>query len=136
MFTGAKLDLAGSTPRARCGESGEGRLKAIIYTLILAAVVYTAVKLIPPYTAEYQLSDKIQEEARYAIANRDSEDKIRANVFKTIQELEIPVKAEDIQIVANQQFVKISVDYTVPVDLLFYHMDLHFTPSSKNNSIM
>jgi hypothetical protein len=27
------------------------------------------------------------------------------------------------------------VDYTVPIDILFYHVDLHFTPSSENKSI-
>jgi hypothetical protein len=32
--------------------------------------------------------------------------------------------------------VKISLDYTVPVDLLVYHIDLHFTPESENKSIV
>jgi hypothetical protein len=31
--------------------------------------------------------------------------------------------------------VKISVDYIVPVDLLAYHVDLHFQPSSENKSL-
>jgi hypothetical protein len=27
------------------------------------------------------------------------------------------------------------VDYTVPIDLLVYHLDLHFTPSSENRAL-
>ena len=68
-------------------------------------------KLVPPYIAEYQLSDKIQEQARFAIVNHTTEEQIRNNVYKVIQDLEIPAKKQDIKIVANDQVVKISVDY-------------------------
>jgi len=27
------------------------------------------------------------------------------------------------------------VDYTIPVDILFYHVDLHFTPSTEGKSL-
>jgi hypothetical protein len=28
------------------------------------------------------------------------------------------------------------MEYTVPVDLFFYHTDLHFSPSSENKAIL
>jgi hypothetical protein len=31
--------------------------------------------------------------------------------------------------------VKISMDYTIPVDLLVYQLNLHFTPSSENKAL-
>jgi len=120
---------------ARRGERGEGKFKAIFMLVILVLAIYCAVKLVPPYVAEYQLSDKIQEQARFAIVNHTTEEQIRNSVYKVIQDLEIPAKKEDIKIVANDQVVKISVDYLVPVDLLAYHVDLHFTPSSENKSL-
>jgi hypothetical protein len=52
-----------------------------------------------------------------------------------MQDLEIPAKREDIKITATQQVVKISLDYFVPIELLSYHVDLHFTPSSENKSL-
>jgi hypothetical protein len=53
------------------------------------------------------------------------------------QDLDIEqVKKEDIKVVATQSIVKISVDYTVPVDFMVYSTELHFTPSSENKSIM
>ena len=97
---------------------------------------FVAYKIIPAYVAEYQLADKMQEQARFAVVNRYSEDQIRDTVFKMMQDLEIPARREDIKVVANPSVVKISLQYTVPVDLLIYHLDLHFTPSAENQSIV
>jgi len=129
------LTNRGGMARARRGERGEGKFKAVFVLVIVVLAIYCAVKLLPPYIAEYQLSDKIQEQARFAIVNHSTEEQIRNNVFKTIQDLEIPAKKENIKIVSNDQVVKISVDYIVPVDLLAYHVDLHFQPSSENKSL-
>lgn len=134
METG-DLTIRGRMAGARRGERGEGKFKAIFVLVIVVLGIYCAVKLLPPYIAEYQLSDKIQEQARFAIVNHSTEEQIRNNVFKTIQDLEIPARKQDIKIVSNDQVVKISVDYIVPVDLLAYHVDLHFTPSSENKSL-
>jgi uncharacterized membrane protein len=119
----------------RSPERGEGKVKAIIVTAILVFAIYAAIKIVPPYAAEYQLADKMQEQARFAIVNHYTDEQIRENVFKVVQDLEIPVKKEDIKVEASNQIVKIAMDYTVPIDLLAYHMDLHFTPSSENKSL-
>jgi hypothetical protein len=55
--------------------------------------------------------------------------------MKTIEDLEIPATKDNIKVTAGTQRVTISVDYTVPVDIFFYHVDLHFTPSSENKSL-
>lgn len=119
----------------RRSERGEGKLKAIIVTAILLLGVIAGVKVIPPYVAEYQLNDKIQEIARFGIVEHSTEAQIKDKVMKTIQDLEIPATMENINVTAGTQRVTISVDYTVPVDILFYHVDLHFTPSSENKSL-
>ncbi len=120
----------------RHSEQGEGKLKAIIYLAIAVFVIYSAVKVVPVYVSEYELSDKMQEQARFAVVNRYTEDQIRDNIFKVVQDLDIPAKRESIKIVANNSIVKISMEYSVPVDLLFYHMDLHFSPSSENKALI
>jgi hypothetical protein len=117
-------------------ERGEGKLKALIYTVILVAAVYSAIKVIPAYVADYQLQDKMTEQARFAVVNRYPEDKIRDIIFKEVQDLDIPAKREDIKVTATQSVVRISLDYSVPVDLFVYKMDLHFAPSSENKSLM
>ena len=122
-------------PGIRSHQRGAGKIKAILVTSVLAFAVYAAVKIVPPYAAEYQLADKMQEQARFAVVNHYTDEQIRDNVFKVVQDLEIPVKREVIKVEASQQIVKISVDYTVPIDLIVYHLDLHFTPSSENKSL-
>jgi hypothetical protein len=117
------------------GQHGGGRLKAIAFTVIVVFGFYAAFKLIPPYLAEYQLADKMQEQARFAVVNRYSEEQIRDNIFKVVQDLEIPAKREAIKISANNAVVKIWLEYTVPVDLFFYHLDLNFSPSSENKAL-
>ncbi len=121
--------------RARA-QRGGGRFKAIAFTAILVFGVYAAFKLLPPYINEYQLADKMQEQARFGVVNRYSEEQIRNTVFKEAQDLDIPIKKEDIKVLASPSVVRISLDYTVPIDLLVYKMELHFTPSSENKSLL
>jgi len=122
-------------PRQRRFERGEGKLKGIVIVVIIVLAIYTAWKIVPPFVNDYQLSDMMQEQSRYAMVNRYTEDQIRDKIYKEIVDLDIPVKREDIKIVANNNVVKISLDYTVPVDILVYHTDLHFTPNSETKSL-
>lgn len=122
--------------KRRRAERGAGRLKAILFTVIFLLALYAAFRILPPYVSDYQLQDKMQEQARFAVVNRYTDEQIRDNVFKMVQELEIPAKREDIKVTATAAAVKISLDYTVPVNLGFYSTELHFTPSSENKSIM
>jgi len=124
------------TLKSKDSQRGEGKLKAIIYTLILAAAVYVAVKVVPIYVAEYQLKDKISEQARFAVVNRYTDDQIRDILFKTIQDLDIPAKRDDIKVQSTNHGLMISVNYTVPVDLTVYKTDLTFTPSSEGIDLM
>lgn len=111
-------------------------MRAVGFTAVIVLAIFLAFKLVPPYVSEYQLQDKMQEQARFGIVNRYSEEQVRDNVFKVAQDLELPIKREDIKVSVSLATVKISLEYTVPVDLLFYSTDLHFSPSSENKSLM
>jgi hypothetical protein len=125
-----------SMKQRRRSQRGEGKLKAIVFTVVIVFAIYLAFKLVPPYVSEYQLQDKMQEQARFGIVNRYSEEQIRDNVFKVVQDLELPIKREDIKVSVSLATVKISLEYTVPVDMFFYSTELHFSPSSENKSLM
>jgi hypothetical protein len=116
-------------------QQGAGTIKAILWTVLLIYGAFVAYKILPAYVAEYQLQDKMQEQAKFAVVNRYPEEQIRDSIFKVIKDLEIPVKREDIKITATPDVVRIACDYSVPVDLLVYQMNLHFTPSSENKSL-
>jgi hypothetical protein len=132
----ARIPEGTSSSSSLRAQRGEGKLKAIIFTVILVAGIYAAFKLVPPYVSEYQLQDKMEELARFGIVNRYSEEQVRDNVFKAVQDLDLPIKREAIKVTVTQATCRISLDYTVPVDLLFYSAELHFSPSSENKSLM
>jgi hypothetical protein len=117
-------------------QRGEGRLKAIIYTLILVAGIYAAFKLVPLYVANYELKDKISEQARFAVVNRYTDEQIRDILYKTIQDLDIPAKREDIKVEQTNHGLMISVNYTVPVDFRVYKTEINFTPSSEGIDLL
>lgn len=119
----------------RC-QRGEGKLKAIIYMVILVVGVYVAFKTVPLYVADYQLKDKMSEQARFAVVNRYSEDQIRDIIFKTVQDLDIPAKREDIKVEHTNHGLRISLAYTAPVDFTVYQTDMSFSPSSEAVDIM
>lgn len=104
--------------------------------LVLAAAIYVAVKVVPIYVAEYQLKDKIAEQARFAVVNRYTEDQVKDIIFKVIQDLDIPAKRDDIKVETTNHGLMISVNYTVPVDLAFYKTEITFTPSSEGIDLM
>lgn len=116
-------------------ERGEGKLKAIMFLVIFIALVFVGFKTVPAYVAEYQLADKMQEVARYSVVNRQNEEQVRDAIFKVVQDLDIPATKEDIKVTSTNSLVTINVDYRVPVDLMVYQTEIHFSPSSENKSL-
>jgi cell division protein FtsL len=117
-------------------QRGAGKLKAIFYTVILVVGVYMAFKIVPLYVANYQLKDKMAEQARFAVVNRYSDDQIRDVIFKTVQDLDIPAKREDIKVDHTNHGLRISLDYTAPVDFTVYQTDWSFATSAEGVDIM
>jgi hypothetical protein len=117
-------------------QRGEGKLKAIIYTVILISAVYAAIKVVPAYVADYELRDKMAEQARFAIVNRYSEDQVRDVIYKVVQDLDIPATREDIKVQSTNHGIMISVNYSVPVDFKVYKTELNFSPSSEGRDLL
>jgi hypothetical protein len=117
-------------------QRGKGKLKAIIYTAILVLGVYVAIKVVPAYVSEYELKDKMSEQARFAVVNRYTEDQVKDTIYKVVQDLDIPAKREDIKVTNTNRGLNISLSYSVPLDLVFYKTDLNFAPSSEGVDIM
>jgi hypothetical protein len=116
-------------------QGGRGQWKALLWTVVLLFLAYAAFKIIPAYVANYELVDKMQEQARFGVVNRYSAEQVRDVIYKTVQDLDIPATREQIIVEASDRIVKISMDYKVPVDLMIYRTELHFSPSSQNRSL-
>lgn len=136
----APLPGAGSgglvSRRVRRGQKGSGNLKAIIWTAILVACIYSAVIVLPVLINEYQFQDTLQEIARFASVNRKSNEQIRQSVLEEAQKADLPVQAENIKVEGYGGNVHINVDYSVTVDLKVYQWTLNFHPAASNASLL
>ncbi|MGB7436889.1 MAG: DUF4845 domain-containing protein [Candidatus Acidiferrum sp.] len=111
-------------------------MKALVYLAFLVVAVFVAIKVVPLYVADYQLKDKMTEQAKFAIVNRYTPDQIRDNIFHTIQDLDIPAKRDDVKVENTNHGIEISVAYSVPVDFWVYKTDLNFDTSSEGRDYM
>ena len=116
-------------------DSGKITFKAILSLAFLAAVIFGAIKTIPVYVNNYELQDYIQSQTPFWLTQHATADAIRNNILAKAQDLGLPLAAEQVKVEANSYRVGVNIDYTVPVDLKVYTLQLHFTPSSENRSI-
>jgi predicted membrane protein len=117
------------------GQRGEGKLKAIIWLAILASMLYVGIMVVPLLVNEYEFQDAMTSTARFASANRQTADDIRASLVKEAKSEDIPIKPEDIKVEAQAGNVHISAPYSVTVDLHIYQWTLNFNPSASNNAL-
>jgi hypothetical protein len=119
------------------GERGGSKLSLLITLIIVVAMGFTAVKIVPIYVENYQFQDSIEAESRFALTGypKKGPDEVRADIFKKAQELDLPVKSEDIRVSITNGSVDIGTDYSVPIDLKVYQFTLQFHPHADNHSI-
>lgn len=120
---------------SRMKERGAATFTTFVALVILAVLVFTAIKVVPPYFANYQLQDSIKEEVRFAVASRKTEDAIRDDVWKRMQELGVPGQKEDIHVVVSGNDTTITLDYTVPIDMKVVQFNLDFHLHADNHTI-
>jgi len=121
------------------GERGGARARLVLTLLFIAAMIFVAVEIIPPYFAYYQFQDAIKSEAKFALTGypKKSLDDIREDIYKKAQELDIPASRDAIQLSVDSQNgrVDIGLDYSVPIDLKLYQFTLEFHPHADNHTI-
>jgi len=119
------------------GERGGSKMSLLITLIILGAMGFTAVKIVPVYVENYQFQDSIETESRFALTAypKKSPEDVRSAIFKKAQELDIPIKPEDIRISITNGAVEIGTDYSIPIDLKVYQFTLQFHPHADNHSI-
>jgi hypothetical protein len=116
-------------------EHGGTKINLFLTLLILGSMIFAGVMLIPPYLTNYQLQDAMNTEARFAGYNRKSEEEIREDVWKKVQELGVPAKRADIKITNESGTTQINVNYTVPINMIFEQYDWEFHAHGDNHSL-
>jgi Domain of unknown function (DUF4845) len=116
-------------------ERGGGKVNLLLTVLVVGALIFAAIKIVPAYVNNYQLQDSMETEARFAGANRKAEADIRQDVWKKVEELGIPAKQDDLRVSMAEGAVQISLSYTIPIDLQVYRFNLDFHPHADNRTI-
>ena len=96
--------------------------------LVLAALAVFAVVLIPLYYRNYQLQEFVSDTAQRVENHTKSDDLLREWVVEKAAALELPVKADNVQIRRSADGLRIEVRYAVRVDFPGYTVKLHFYP--------
>jgi hypothetical protein len=121
-------------------QRGEGKIKAVIATFILAVIAFTLFQAAPAFMDNYWVQDAMVSEARTAAVSHKNEEDVREVIWKVVKERNIkatpPLQRENIRVEYTGRTVNLSLKYTVVVDLYFYKFSLNFTPNAGDRPII
>ncbi|HZT72690.1 MAG TPA: hypothetical protein VE996_03480 [Terriglobales bacterium] len=112
-------------------ERGAMGLGGLLFLLVLAALCYSGYKFLPPLVGNFQFDNDVQQEARMAVYNADTDDQIRAKLLAEAQALNLPVTGDDIVIQREGPDVLIAVQYDVVVAYAGHTVPMHFKDGAK-----
>ena len=121
---------------ANRSERGGGSFSAILGLAVIAAVIFAAIKLLPPYIANYQFQDYIDNTARTATYSPITEADLKKEIMSRGRELGIPLQDRQVAVQkVRGGSVNIAITYEVPVDLIVRQVVWRFAPSAGNKNI-
>jgi hypothetical protein len=125
--------------RVALGGTPMGTFKLILGITLIIGIIVVGVQVIPPYFANYQFEDDINNEALTATYSNKTEDDIRDLIYKKAKDMDIPITPK--QIVVHRSggqgtgTLMIEANYTVHVSLPGYPLDLNFHAATKNKGL-
>lgn len=117
-------------------QSGMATFKAVLAIAAFAALIFLAIKLVPPFINNYQLQDEINAVARFSTyAQGKTVENIRDEVILKGKETGIALKEDQVQVEKTTYGVNIDVKYAVVVEVPGYTFNLKFNPTAGNKMI-
>jgi hypothetical protein len=107
----------------------------ILGLAIVGATVFAAIRLLPPYIANYQFQDSIDNIARNATYSQITEQDLRKQVLRQATDLGIELNDKQVTVQKDRSTVNIAINYEVPVDLVARQVVLKFAPAAGNRNI-
>lgn len=132
--TGNQLRRAMPVPVNR-SERGFLSFSGIFALVVLAAMIFLGIKLLPPFIMNYQLQSAVESIARRATYSPMTEADIRKALMQEANEAGVPLDDRQVFVQKGRGTVDIRVQYSVPVDLLVRQVELSFSPSAGNRNI-
>jgi hypothetical protein len=104
--------------RSRRAEAGTGRVGCVIWAALLGVAVLIAAKIVPVKIKTSTFYDAMQEQAQFGSIKGDAA--IQAELWRKAQELQIPLKKEDIAVRRDVAYVYVEVHYVLNVEFPIY----------------
>ena len=118
-------------------QAGFMSFSGILLILVVAAILFAAFKLLPPYIDNYRLQDSLENISRAATYDaRITPEDIRKQVMAEIRDIGIPVEENQVEVQRTGVSVNIAIRYSITVDLLVQQVVLNFAPAAGNRNIM
>ncbi len=104
--------------RSRRSIAGTGRFGCFVWIVIGVVVGFVVYKVAPVKMKTSQFYDAMQEQASFGSIKGDQS--IQYEIFLKAQELQIPIKKEDIKVSRTSSNVTVEVHYQIPIDFPGY----------------
>ncbi len=119
-----------ASPRTR--QRGAVQLSSVLMLVVLAAALFVGAQIVPVEFHNFELQNKLAQEARISAYYNTDNDHIRQAVVEKAHRLDLPITVEQVFITRVGADVTIQVKYSTPVVLPFYRFNLHFTDNSAS----
>lgn len=106
-------------------ERGDSKLPLIIMVLLLAAIIFVLIQVIPPRVNAYEFRDYMETYSRVDAWTRTPE-QVKKDLLEKAKSLELPIAAKDITVDRQGPRITIKVQFDVPVDLKVKTWVLHY----------
>jgi len=97
---------------------------------VLAILGFLTVRLVPIYLHNLELQRFVADISHRSAAATRSDDVLRAWVLNKANDLDLPVRAGNVDVQRTSDTVRVEVRYVVRVDLPLYTVNLHFYPGA------
>jgi len=116
--------------RFRSSRVGAGRVRIAAGAAVLGILAFFLLRLAPRYLDNLELQRFVEQTAARAENQAHSDDLLRTWIVEKAASLDLPVKADQVQVRRLPGQMRIEVRYVVPIDLTLYQVDLHFASSA------
>ena len=104
--------------------------RVVAAAAVLAVLGFLAIRLLPIYLHNLELQQFVADVTHRADAATSSDDVLRTWVLDKANQLDLPVKADNVLVQRSGETVHMEVRYEVRVDLPLYTVNLHFYPGA------
>ena len=106
---------------------GKIRPGAVLFVLMVVALVYLATKFVPPYWTYLSMMDPVKSAAMTMATSRSSDDpRMRTELIRQASENGLTLDNDNIEISQDGSVLTVRLTWVAPVELPWYRYDLHF----------